>query len=98
VLARQKAGSRRYQRNLEARLLDLLDYPSGTRIGIWKEVKVNHVGRHEGIAKKFDYTFDYILMPLIDISISDVIKSDNIIDENTNHTITPKHDLKYFRR
>lgn len=80
VLGRQKANERIYQRALEARLLELLDYPSGTRLGIWKEVNVNHVGAHEGVAKKFDYAFDYILMPMVDVSITEAITGDTIAD------------------
>jgi hypothetical protein len=62
-----------YQRNIEARLLQLLKYPAGTRLGIWQEVKIKHRGVRESILKLFDYTFDYILMPIADIALTDLL-------------------------
>lgn len=67
VLGRQAAGERRRQVEIERLVIDLFEYPPGTRLGIWPEVKLK--GRDpSGIdPKRFDYTFDYVLMPLGDL-------------------------------
>lgn len=44
-------------------LLDKCSFPRGTTIGIWSEVKVKYTNPEENDSV-FDYTFDYILMPL----------------------------------
>lgn len=43
-----------YQRAIEARLLQILNYPAETRLGVWAEVKLKYKGVREGIAKFFD--------------------------------------------
>ena len=46
------------------KLLTLCDEKSGTRLGVWSEVKVQYSENVNEIAKSFDYTFDYVVMPL----------------------------------
>lgn len=64
VLGRQTAGTRVYQQKTEQQVLQLLDYEPGTRLGVWPEVKLKYEEEVNGIRKTFDYTFDYILMPV----------------------------------
>lgn len=50
-----------YVRNL---LFGYLSLPKGTCIGVWPELKMKFNTNQDGEHKSFDYTFDYILMPL----------------------------------
>lgn len=59
-LAKSGAGQRIYQRFSEQLLLKHTGYPSGTKLGVWSELRVTY--RKKG--KSFQYTFDYILMPI----------------------------------
>jgi hypothetical protein len=70
-LGREAAGERKYQKDLEAAVLKLLGYRSGTKLGIWPEAKLKYPEQIDGIIKQFDYTFDYILMPLERINLDD---------------------------
>lgn len=74
ALQRQKAATRNYQEAAEKRILQLLKYPPGTRIGVWSEVKIEENGEKEGIPYSFDYRFDYILVPLVNIAILSVMR------------------------
>jgi hypothetical protein len=53
-----------YLKQLLEPILDYSLYPPGTRLGIWPEVKIEYEATVQPDAMKFDYTFDYILMPL----------------------------------
>lgn len=53
-----------YQRAIKDRLLALLDYPPDTRLGVWSEVRLECEDDVNGVRKKFNYTFDYILVPV----------------------------------
>jgi hypothetical protein len=64
ALGRDSAERRAHQRQVEDKVLSLCGYESGTRLGIWPEVKLKYVEKINGVEKAFDYTFDYILMPL----------------------------------
>lgn len=59
-LAKSGTGQRIYQRFSEQLLLKHTDYPSGTRVGVWSELRISYRKNK----KAFQYTFDYILMPL----------------------------------
>jgi hypothetical protein len=64
VLGREKAVSRANQTDTENQILKLLNYPIGTKLGVWSEVKlmieeVSDVGE-----KSFHYIFDYVIMPI----------------------------------
>jgi hypothetical protein len=67
VLGRQAAGKRRCQVDIERLVVDLFEYPSGTRLGVWPEVKLKGKDSTGLDPKRFDYTFDYVLMPLGDL-------------------------------
>lgn len=64
VLGRERSGQRRRQQNTEFEVLRYLDYPTGTQLGVWSEVKLIHQEQVGGAKKKFDYTFDYVLVPV----------------------------------
>ena len=44
-------------------LMSNLNFPKRTQIGVWSEVKIKYKANNSRI---FDYTFDYILMPLVE--------------------------------
>ena len=49
----------------QTRLLEKCGFPNGTEIGIWAEAKVKYTNDSEDDdTSAFDYTFDYVLMPL----------------------------------
>ncbi|MBQ7690115.1 MAG: hypothetical protein IJT30_02835 [Muribaculaceae bacterium] len=47
----------------QTRLIELCGFPKGIEIGIWTEVKVKY-SKDDSDYSAFDYTFDYVLMPL----------------------------------
>jgi hypothetical protein len=88
VLGREKAGDRRYQQQIEQHLLSLLKHPTGTKLGIWSEVKIVYEGEKEGLPFSFDYTFDYILMPLITVSLETLLADVEQVDVITSKKLT----------
>jgi hypothetical protein len=71
VLGREVAGERRRQVEIEQLAMDLFKFEPGTRLGVWPELKIK-VTDHEGTdPKRFDYTFDYLLMPLGRLRLDD---------------------------
>ncbi len=64
ALGREKTGGQVYQRETERQVLRLLDYEPGTRLGVWSEVRILHDGMVDGVSKRFQYIFDYLVMPL----------------------------------
>jgi hypothetical protein len=59
------------QKESEKRVFDLLDYPSGTRLGVWSEVRIIYAAEADGVTKKFNYAFDYVVMPVVRLSDED---------------------------
>ncbi len=92
VLGREAIGTRKYQSHLERQALSLLSYPSGTKLGVWTEVKVEYEGERDGIDKSFDYTFDYILMPVSSVNFLDL--ASKFIE---SEKLTNKRSLKSFQ-
>lgn len=62
-LAKSRSGQRVTPRFSEQVLLKLTGYPSGAKIGVWPELRVTYKKNK----KAFLYTFDYILMPLMQL-------------------------------
>jgi len=56
------------KQSIEDRALKLLGYSPGTKLGIWSELKLKFVEMLEDQEKIFDYTFDFIVAPLQDIT------------------------------
>ena len=74
VLGREKAVNRANQSDTESQILKLLNYPIGTKLGVWSEVKlmieeVSDVGE-----KSFHYTFDYVVVPIGKASETEIEK------------------------
>lgn len=65
-------GAQKHQDATWHLLFKYSGYPSKTRVGIWPEVKIKCNLNRGGKAKSFDYTFDYILMPVGRVSKEDV--------------------------
>lgn len=63
VLGREKSEERKYQAEIEHLVIEKLEYPPGTRLGIWPELKMK-AADGPGSTRRFDYTFDYVVMPL----------------------------------
>ena len=75
ALNRTEAGAINHQRASERRLLGLMGYQPGTRLGVWSEVKLAYRGDVDGIRKHFNYTFDYVLVPVGRISAATLEKT-----------------------
>ncbi len=61
-------AERGYQQFAESLLLKHSDYDPGTSVGVWSEVKLKYSIEQ----RSFDYTFDYILMPLKNVPIAEL--------------------------
>ncbi len=59
----RKASEQILKGETQTTLLKKCGYPKGTVLGIWSEAKVKYTDDSEDDAA-FDYTFDYVLMPL----------------------------------
>ena len=64
VLGREKAVGRANQTDTETQVLKLLDYPKGTKLGVWSEVKLMIEEITDVGEKTFHYTFDYVIVPI----------------------------------
>lgn len=64
AIAKSKSGQSQHQNYIQKMILQYVDVPSGTELGIWPEVKFKYVETGKYGEKSFDYTFDYILMPV----------------------------------
>jgi hypothetical protein len=73
-----------HQTEIKKRILEVVNYPKGTKIGIWSEVKLKLVeiaDEEDESDKSFHYSFDYVLMPLENVSQTEI---ENILG-NTWH-------------
>lgn len=83
VLGHNQASAYQYQQYAEKRVLNILGYPRGTQLGIWREVNIYVENQAEGngeqetdeTAKSFDYTFDYVIMPIGSLPLRQVHES-----------------------
>ena len=61
----KKANDEILRGETQTRLLEKCGFPIGTEIGIWAEAKVKYTNDSDDEdTSAFDYTFDYVLMPL----------------------------------
>lgn len=102
VLGRERAGERTHQRNSEIETLRLLGYPSGTRLGVWPEVKIKYISVVNEVEMSFDYTFDYLIMPISSVNQSEIESATNLpwiklqkLFQNGGYTIA-KRDNEYY--
>lgn len=61
------------KRGVAYQILHLLNYPSGSKLGIWPEVKLQFEEVSTKGVKNFNYMFDYIVMPVADVSQDDMM-------------------------
>lgn len=73
VLGRERGGERTHQKNSESKTLNVLGYPSGTKLGVWSEVKIKYKETVSDLLISFDYTFDYVLMPIGSVSQTEIV-------------------------
>lgn len=102
VLGRERVGERTHQRNSEIETLRLLGYPSGTRLGVWPEVKIKYISVVNEVKMSFDYTFDYLLVPISSVNQSEIESATNLpwsklqnLFQNGGYTIA-KRDNEYY--
>lgn len=75
----RKADSAVLRGETQTRLLEKCGFPKGTEIGIWAEAKVKYTNDSEdNDTSAFDYTFDYVLMPLGQTSQEQAIAASGI--------------------
>ncbi len=70
-----------HQADTENRILSLSGFCPGTRLGVWTEVKIK-TSSGDSDEKSFDYTFDYVLVPIKSVSSEEVSK---LLGEAWNH-------------
>lgn len=78
VLGREGMGRRAHQDFAESLLLRHSGFPSGTRLGVWSEVKLRHATGAGRARKSFDYTFDYVLMPTRSVELDVIVESTGV--------------------
>ncbi len=84
-------------------LLSKCGFESGTKIGIWSEVKVKYSNEDtEEETSAFDYTFDYVLMPIGRVKLSQAIANSGLNAEDlekkleaSEHTIACRDGEMY---
>lgn len=74
VLGRKTSTKRANQTDTENQVLELLDFPAGTKVGVWQEVKLQIEEISEVGEKVFHYTFDYIVTPIRSTSEDEIVK------------------------
>ena len=75
----RKANSTVLRGETQARLFDQCGFIKGTELGVWAEAKVKYTS--EGVdndSSAFDYTFDYVLMPLGRVNQSQAVEASGV--------------------
>jgi len=88
----------------QTKLLEKCNFPHGTELGIWAEAKVKYIGENEDEDNTaFDYTFDYVLMPLGRVTQTQAIISSglewNVLEKNlrdSGHTFARRNGELYI--
>ena len=60
----EKANKDILKGETQKKLLEKCGFSKGTEVGIWSEAKVKYSNEKDDESVAFDYTFDYVLMPL----------------------------------
>lgn len=83
----KKASNDILRGETQKRLLEKCSFPKGTGIGVWAEAKVKYTNESDDEdTSAFDYTFDYILMPL-----GRVTQAQAIIDSGLEWSVLQKN-------
>ena len=92
----KKANSNILKGETQTKLLEKSNFPKGTEIGIWAETKVKFTNEQDG-ESAFDYTFDYLLMPLGKVKKSEAIAASgmkwNVLEKHlhkSGHTMAQR--------
>jgi hypothetical protein len=90
ALAREDDNSRRWQKEAQEKTLKLLSYESGTRLGIWPEIKMKYKEKDPatGLLRSFDYTFDYVVAPVNKAKLDDLAGNLKLKPENLQKKLT----------
>lgn len=98
----KKAAQETLRGRAQTELFKHCGYEKGTRIGIWTEAKVKYLNPEAEDALAFDYTFDYVLMPIGRVSKTQALKetglSWNVLKdylEASGHTFA-LHDGEFY--
>lgn len=75
----------------QTKLLEKCDYPKGTLVGIWAEAKVKYTNEEDDTdTSAFDYTFDYVMMPLGRASKAEALEATglkwSVLQKNLRHS------------
>lgn len=78
-------------------LLKYATFVRGTRLGVWSEVKIKYKSSNDDVDMSFDYTFDYILVPLETTSLLNASKALGMTQANartylleSGYSVSPK--------
>lgn len=63
-LGKSSGGRQRHQGFAQTLFLKHGGFAKGTKVGVWPELKIKYKERIGGAERSFDYTFDYIVMPI----------------------------------
>ena len=75
----KKANAEILRGETQTKLLEKCGFPSGTMVGIWAEAKVKYTNdTDDEDTSAFDYTFDYVLMPLGRVKLSQAISDSGL--------------------
>ncbi len=87
LYAGRKANDDILRGETQTALLEKCDFPQGAKLGIWAETKVKYASTAEDEDNAaFDYTFDYIIMPL-----GRVTKAQAIADSGLEWSVLQKN-------
>ena len=77
----------------QRKLFEICGFPQGTEIGIWAETKVKYANDNQNEDEDtsiFDYTFDYVLMPIGRVKQSQAVSESglewNALQKNLRHS------------
>lgn len=78
VLGKENAAfEHAHQNAIEKRILNVINFPQKSKIGVWSEVKLRlseTSDEEDETDKTFHYSFDYILMPIGKVSQDEIIQ------------------------
>lgn len=74
ALGRENKDVRQHGRQVENKVMNYLNYPSSTKLGVWSEVNLIYRDKIDGNSITFDYAFDYVIMPLKNIELSELME------------------------
>lgn len=100
----EKANANILRGETQRKLLDKCGFAKGTEIGIWAEAKVKYTNENEvEDTAVFDYTFDYVLMPLGRVKQSQAVADSglewNVLQKNlreSGHTFAQRNGEIYI--